>query len=262
MAGRGRAQEGGGKPERLPRRAERAADELYALPLDEFVPRRKELAKELRADDRAAAEAIAGFRKPTLPAWTVNQLVRRRELDVRRLLKAGESLGKRSKDAESFREARRDEGEVVRRLLAGARELLEAEGRPASDATIAGVGNLLRSAALDPVARELLAKGRLTGDVEAADSFDLLSASLPPKGARGRASAAAKTPQDGAAERKARRAAEAEKLEREAVEAEGRLADAERRVAEAEERLRQSKKQLSELRKKAKTARERAGRAQ
>ena len=254
MAGRGGAQEGG-RPERLPEGAERAADELYGLPLDEFVARRKDLAKELRAEDRAAADAVAALRKPTLPAWTANQLVRRRELDVRRLLKAGESLGKRSKDAESFREARREESTVVRRLLAGAREILEAEGRSPSDGTVSSVANLLRSAATDETARELLAKGRLTGDVAPADSFDLLSAALPAAGSR-RASAPAKKEPDGAAERKAKREAEAEakRLEREA-------ADAERRLAEAEQSLRQAEKELADLRKKARAARERANRA-
>ena len=34
------------------------------------------------------------MRKPTAAAWLVNQLARERELDVQRLLKAGESLTK------------------------------------------------------------------------------------------------------------------------------------------------------------------------
>jgi hypothetical protein len=215
-ARRGARQAGEGR-ERPPKGVERAADELYGLPPDQFVSRRKELAKELRdKGDRAAADAVAKLRKPTLPAWTVNQLARRRELDVRRLLKAGEGLGKRSKDPESFREARLEEGSMVRRLVTGAREILEGEGRSPSDGTLASIANLLRSAAIDESSRDLLAKGRLTGDVAPADSFDLLSAALPKQGSRAQKGKAEASERDRAAQRKAEHEArEAEKLQRE-----------------------------------------------
>ena len=55
-----------------------AVSELFALPLNEFTPARNERAKELAADgDKAAADAVRALRKPSVPAWAVNQVARR-----------------------------------------------------------------------------------------------------------------------------------------------------------------------------------------
>ena len=52
-------------------------DELYGLPLDEFVPARNALARELKgAGEPAEAAEVAALRKPSVAAWAVNQLVR------------------------------------------------------------------------------------------------------------------------------------------------------------------------------------------
>ena len=250
MAARKGARAARGGRRKPPDPVERAADELYGLPLEQFVARRNELAKSLRAEgNRDAAGAVAELRKPTVAAWTANMLARRQELDVRRLLKAGEALrsGKR-RGAESFREARAEESDVIRRLLAAAHDL---EPAP-SDATLASVASLLRSAALDESAAEQLAKGRLTGDVEPTDSFALLAAGLP-ETAPARKDDARPRP---AARRKAAQAlAEAEKAERD-------LARAEERVAAAEAALREAKKDAADRRKQAKEARKRAERSQ
>jgi hypothetical protein len=43
-------------------------DELYALPLDRFIPERDALAKELRsAGDREAAQLVKSKLKPVVP---------------------------------------------------------------------------------------------------------------------------------------------------------------------------------------------------
>ena len=66
-----------------------AADLLYGLPLDEFTPARNAAAKELR--DRglgAEAEAVKALAKPTVAAWAVNQLTRRRHADLDEFLEA------------------------------------------------------------------------------------------------------------------------------------------------------------------------------
>ena len=45
-------------------------DELYGLPLEDFVAQRDALAKRLRADgDRDAAAAVKKLPKPTRAAW-------------------------------------------------------------------------------------------------------------------------------------------------------------------------------------------------
>jgi hypothetical protein len=50
---------------------EEAIDRLYALPLDEFVAARNELAKQLGGDDRKTIRALS---KPSAVAWALNQL--------------------------------------------------------------------------------------------------------------------------------------------------------------------------------------------
>ena len=233
---------------RRPDPVERAADELYGLPLEQFVPRRKELAKTLRADgDRDAAAAVEKLQKPNVAAWTANQLARRQELDVRRLLKAGEALssGKRQ-DAEGFREARAQESEVVRRLLVAARELLQSEGKP-SDATLARVGRLLRAAALDDSRRELLATGRLTEDLAQGESFTLLASAAPAAAPPKKGKPAPAKPDRAAKRRAEQAAAEANKAEQELARAEQRLAEARDAVAELRKQAREARSRAKRL---------------
>lgn len=233
---------------RPPDPVERAADELYGLPLEEFVPRRKELAKSLRdGGDRESAAAVEKLRKPNVAAWTVNQLARRQELDVRRLLKAGEALssGKRQ-DAEGFREARAEESEVMRRLLAAARDLLEREGRP-PDPTVPGVGRMLRGAALDDSGRELLAKGRLTEELAPGESFTLLASAAPTAASRKKGKPAPAKPDRAARRRAEQAAAEADKAEQELARAEQRLAEARDAVAELRKQAREARSRAKRL---------------
>src|SRR6266498_52214 len=72
---------------------EQAADELYGLTPGEFTRTRDERVKALRGDgDREAADAVKALRKPTVAAWALNQLVRRRHKAVETLLRAGREL--------------------------------------------------------------------------------------------------------------------------------------------------------------------------
>src|SRR5256885_1710261 len=55
------------------------ADELYGLPLRDFTKARDDHARRLRKEGRReVADAVKALRKPTLPAWALNQLARRR----------------------------------------------------------------------------------------------------------------------------------------------------------------------------------------
>src|SRR5207245_6823398 len=77
--------------------AERASDELYALPLADFTKARDELVRHLRREGlRHEAQAVKALRKPTIAAWTLNQLARRRPEEVERLL----AIGKRMRTAQ------------------------------------------------------------------------------------------------------------------------------------------------------------------
>src|SRR5438132_6785985 len=143
-----------------------AADELYGVALDEFVPERARLAKELRAAGaRADADAVAKLRKPTLPAWVLNQLARRNRRDVDLLLDAGHRLRQaqagvvRGGKRESFEQARQTEADALRRLGREAEKLLRSARGNASDAVLKQIVQGLRAAAVSDEAREQLARG-------------------------------------------------------------------------------------------------------
>lgn len=66
-------------------------DELYQVPLDEFVPSRTALAKTLSGAD---AKRVKTLQKPTVVPWAINQLYWKGRLAWDRLLKSGEQLRK------------------------------------------------------------------------------------------------------------------------------------------------------------------------
>src|SRR5206468_7086816 len=126
----------GGSTSQAVSAAEEEIGRLYGLPLDEFTRGRDELARRVKQDgDGALAAEIKQLRKPSLPAWVVNQLARQRELDMQRLLNAGERLASaqaeaiRAQSGDAFLEARRDQQRALEALAARAREILAEAGR-------------------------------------------------------------------------------------------------------------------------------------
>jgi hypothetical protein len=236
---------------------EQDIDRLYELPLGEFTSSRDDLAKALRASgDRAAADRVKQLRKPTVAAWLVNRLARERELDVQRLVKAGELLAASQHDAASrgaadaFAEARREEQHALERLARAAREIATRE--EASGTAIDRAMQTLRAASLTDEGRELLKRGRLSEELEP-PGFEALVGMPPPP--RERKKSSAKRPaSDKRAERKAalaqarenvrelrakerELAAKARAAQREAERAESEAARARRRATEAEAAL-------------------------
>ena len=167
-------------------------DRLYGLPLGEFTAARDQLAKRLRAEgENERAEAVKGLRKPTAAVWLVNQLARERQLDVQRLLKAGESLAESQAKAAagsspSFSEARRDEQRALAQLAKAAHEIAARTGvgAPAVDRAT----TTLRAASLTSEGRELLRRGRLTEELEP-PGFEALTGMATPRQRRAPAKA-------------------------------------------------------------------------
>ena len=165
-------------------------DRLFGLPLSEFTSARNELAKELRdAGSREEAEQVKALRKPSVAAWLVNRVSRERELDVQRLLNAGETLRKAHADAasgqgEAFAEARRDEQRALERLAEAAREIAVREG--SGQAAVAQATQTLRAASLTDEGRELLKRGRLTEELEP-PGFEALTGLVPTQAPKRRA---------------------------------------------------------------------------
>jgi len=145
-------------------------DELYGLPLEDWTKARNDLAARLKkAHQGEQAEEVRTLRKPSLVAWTINQLARREERALAELLAAGDRL--RSAQADALRgrggaaevsRASAAEREAVRRLVTAARELL---GDRASAATLDRVSQTLRAAAIDEAARPALERGRQQEEV-------------------------------------------------------------------------------------------------
>ena len=178
---------------------------------------------------------------------------------MRRLAKAGEALSKGAADGAGFAEARREEADVLRRLVRAARDLLAAEGRPASGSTIERVGTNLRAAAVSDDLRDALLKGRLAEDLEPA-GFEALARSAAAAGSRGKTTSSPATRPKAAQRLKAARrkaeqaAAEAEVLDRTVARAEDEFATAKRAARDAERRLESARSKADRARRQAERA--------
>jgi hypothetical protein len=233
---------------------DREIDRLYALPLDEFTARRNELAKRLKKDgDADAAEQVTALVKPSVPAWTINQLARRQKKEVQALLATGIRLRKAQERAlagggpDALRAAQAEERESVRDLTQRAAAILEEAGRPATRTVLERIRATLGAAVLTDPERAALKAGRLTSEVQVS-GFDALAGIRPmPK----------ELPKDELAERR-RRKAEREK-ERKRLEKRARdLAD---RADEAEEAADQAEEAAADARELADDRRRAADRA-
>lgn len=151
---------------------QRELDELYGLPLEEFTKARNDLATRLRkAHQSEAAAEVRGLRKPSVVAWTANQLARAEPQLVRGLLDAGAELRDAQQralageaDGGAVTDATAAERDAVRALVVAGRRLL---GDRASAALLDRLTQTLRAAAIDEGAGPLLAAGRLTEELQA-----------------------------------------------------------------------------------------------
>jgi hypothetical protein len=264
-----------------------AAEELYGLPPGEFTRARDTRAKEVRKDgDREAADAIKGLRKPTVAAWALNQLARRRAKDVKRLVKAGEDLRAAQQellaggDRGAFQAVAAKERELVADLSSDATAMASEAGERGSGLQ-EKIAETLHAAALDEEAAEELSAGRLVREREAIGGFggagngpapSPRKAKAKPKGksaekspskaARGKASAEQRQRLSAARtdERHARR--ELDAAARALEHAQERADAAEAAAAEAAKRARTTKERLQEAKRAAATAKKAHGRAE
>jgi hypothetical protein len=210
------------------------ADDLYALPLDRFVPERGALARALRADGRRQEAAeVAALRKPSVAAWAVNQLVRTQDRAVAELFDAGDALREAQTDllagrgdGGALRSAGQGERAAVDALVDVARGLLTSDGHDLSEAIVEKVADTLHAAALDHDARRELRDGRLERELRHVGlGIGDLPEAAPPRPAPKRKAPARAKPAGAAgkdraeAERVARERAEAERAERERAKA-------------------------------------------
>ncbi len=110
-------------------------DELYSVPLDAFTPTRDAMAKDLKAaGDAEAAKRVKAARKPVVPAWAVNRLVRDDPGAIDELLALGERLRAEQRraisggDVDALREALDERRRIVRSLTRAAMAILRSAG--------------------------------------------------------------------------------------------------------------------------------------
>jgi hypothetical protein len=157
---------------------------LYARPLEEFTKARNDLVARLRkAHQSDAAAEVRALRKPTIVAWTANQLARSEPQLVARLLEAGSELRETQQralagnaDAAGISDASDAERDAVRALVVAGRRLL---GDRANAGLLDRLTQTLRAAAVDEEASSLLRGGRLTEELQAV-GFGPLEA-VPPR---------------------------------------------------------------------------------
>ena len=173
-----------------------ATDELYGSDPGGFTERRAALAAEARAaGDRTAAKQIAGLRKPTRPAWVINQLVRGDPGVAARLTGLGDDLraAATALDGAKIRELSQARRRLIDSLI---RQALQQAGEQSPPAALREDLTATFGAALaDPeVARELAA-GTLLRAVHRADfSAGIPGLSLVPPPAEATRGAPAEAP--------------------------------------------------------------------
>jgi len=139
---------------------------LYALPLDHFTPERDALAKRLRSEKRRAeAAAVKKLRKPSVPAWAVNQLTHHRRPAMGAFLAAADLLA--SAAPSEWRDADAALDAALDGLVGAARDLGQDREQPLGDAALTRVRETLRAVPTDPELRALVAEGRVDRERQA-----------------------------------------------------------------------------------------------
>jgi hypothetical protein len=237
-------------------------DRLYGLPLDGFTAARDELAAELREQGtREEAAEVKKLRKPSVPAWTVNQLARTHRPEVDELISVGKDLRKAQKKAlsgggaEAIRDVTVRRRRAVDRLLGRAEKILAQAEHGTGRATLDRVEDTLQAATVDEEAADAVRTGRLTRELAPPSGFELLGEGAPAP-VRPRAKQTPKVTdrvrrareQAGQAEADAKDAdREATGLEREAERARKAAERARRNADRAAERARELKQKADDL---------------
>lgn len=230
---------------------------LFSAPLSEFVAARAALVKRLRSrGNQSRATEVAAIQKPSLSAWTVNQLFYRETGDWKALEAAGQALRQAYAEvgsgtpASAIRSAQRDLSHALTRLREKAGRVLQQSGHAASAGTLARIATTLQALAVRAPEGDA-EPGMLSRDVDP-PGFDALAAA----GGGGSAPARRAPTEPAQKEPRARKTAERDRPEKEPA----RRADSDRaREQTARARKAHEAREARTLRKKehAQSARER-----
>lgn len=174
-------------------------DDLFKLPLAEFTDARNALARRLKQSGRADdASLVKTLVKPSISAWTVNQLYWNYRSAFDRLLAAGQRFHKaqtsgaagKLADLRGSLDARR---EALTHLAQLAESLLGEAGHNASPETIRRITTTLEAVSAHASPADGPTLGRLSQDVDP-PGFELLASFVPAGGSVKGNTAAARAP--------------------------------------------------------------------
>jgi hypothetical protein len=157
--------------------ADEPADQLFALPAEEFVAARDALARDLRRAGRGEeAGAVLALRRPTRSAEALNHLARSRGDEVRRLLAEGDAM------REALVAGDRGRLDAARTAATGEIGRISA-GVDGGEAVRREVSDSLWAALADEQAAAALLAGRLERPLENPGLAGLAGLPPPPPGA-------------------------------------------------------------------------------
>ena len=151
------------------RQSEDDVDALFRLPLGEFVAERKALAARLKKEGRATeSEDVQSLAKPSISAWTVNQLHWQHRDAFNRLLATGQRFRKSQSSGKvaEMREALEERRESLARLEALATSLLQNTGHNPTLDVIRRIATTLEAVSAYEVLPDGSSPGRMTKDVD------------------------------------------------------------------------------------------------
>lgn len=132
-----------------------AAQRLYALPPERFTAARDDLARQA---DPGVRKAVKALRKPSLPAYVVNRLVRERPEQVDNLLALGDELREAMSGGGDLRRLTEQRRHAVAELVSVASKTA---GRKLPGTVEEDVAATLEAATADPRLAEAVRSGRL-----------------------------------------------------------------------------------------------------
>ena len=142
-----------------------AADALYAAPSADFISKRNELAKQLKADgDQLGSTRLKALRKPTVAAWLANLIARELPDDIDDLLALGDEFRQATADldGEKLRELTPRRHKLLDHLSKSAAGLAEREGQRVSADDGQKLRETLDAGLVDPAAGEAVREARLS----------------------------------------------------------------------------------------------------
>jgi DNA repair exonuclease SbcCD ATPase subunit len=144
------------------------ADELYAVPPEDFVAVRTARQDEAKADgDKALAKQIGALPKPSAAAWAANLLVREQRAEIEALVELGGLLREAQETlaGDELKALNKQRAQLLSALTRQASALARQHGRPISSSVAAQVEETLRAGMTEPDAGEALLLGRLTSSM-------------------------------------------------------------------------------------------------